>query len=123
MISQLFMTYSGPEVYVGEYQCKRQGCWLNPPYELDKDYGFYSENDSNCTMCKEKCNKDPECGAIECGGDKDHSTCAWWKFDKCTDKNSPDFFTYTPEQYHYGYTCYKGKSSIYYQTFISSIRI
>ena len=60
-------------------------------------------------MCKEKCNNDPECGAIECGGDKDHSTCAWWKFDKCTDKNSPDFFTYTKEQYHYGYTCYKGK--------------
>ena len=61
-------------------------------------------------MCKEKCNNDPECGAIECGGDKDHSTCAWWKFDKCTDKNSPDFFTYTKEQYHYGYTCYKGKN-------------
>ena len=101
--------YLGPEPNDGNYDCKRQGCWHNLPYEFDKDYGYYSENDSNCTMCKEKCNNDPECGAIECGGDKDHTICAWWKFDKCTDKNSPEYFTYTLEQYHHGYTCYKGK--------------
>ena len=69
-------------------------------------------------MCKEKCNNDPNCGAVECGGFEDgfkNTKCAWWKFDKCTDKNSPGWFTYTPEQYHYGYTCYKGKKVNIYE--------
>ena len=56
-------------------------------------------------MCQDKCNKDDKCGAVECGGDQG---CAWWKLNNCIDKNSPGFFTYTPDQYHYGYTCYKG---------------
>ena len=91
------------------YDCKRQGCWHNPPYELDKDYGLYSQDNSNCTQCKERCNNDPECGAIECGGNNGYSICSWWKFNKCTDKDSPGFFIYATHQYYYGYTCYKGK--------------
>ena len=100
--------YLDPSSHKSTYDCKRQGCWHNSSYELNKDYGFYSKNDSNCILCQIKCNNDPECGAMECGGDKD--LCAWWKFDKCTDKNSPGFFNYTLEQYHYGYTCYKGRN-------------
>ena len=114
-----YFIHLGLESNDGNYDCKRQGCWLNSHYELDQDYGFYSKIDSNCSMCKEKCNNDPECGAVECGGDIDDyygvPICAWWKFDKCTDKNSPGFFTYTPEQYHYGYTCYKGKNKNIYE--------
>ena len=88
----------------GKYNCKRQGCWFSHPYVQDQEYGIYYKNNSNCAMCQDKCNNDRICGAVECGGD---STCVWWKVDKCTNKNSPGFFTYSPNQYHYGYTCYK----------------
>ena len=97
--------------YNGTYDCKRQGCWLSAPYELDKDYGFFSKDNSNCTICHDNCSQDPDCGAVECGGDTDDAPyhhCAWWKLNKCTDKNSPGFFSYEPNEYHYGYTCYKG---------------
>ena len=107
------LIYLDVDSYNTTYDCKRQGCWHNSSYKLNKDYGFYTKNDSNCILCQLKCGNEPECGAMECDGDKDH--CTWWKFDKCTDKKSPGFFNYTLEQYHYGYTCYKGTNINIYE--------
>ena len=81
-------------------------------YKENKDFGFYSRTNSNCTACKEKCTVDANCGAIRCGGSEDPDPsnsdsspgCLWWKKGVCLD----DYWIYSKLDFRYGYTCYKG---------------
>ena len=73
------------------------------------DFGFYSKNDSNCSICRDKCSSDNRCGAYECGGT--NNICAWWAVGQCTARGSPSFFEYNKTtSIMYGVTCWKGKS-------------
>ena len=98
--------------YYIEYVCKRQGCRIYK-YKNASDYGFYSRNDSNCSLCQMKCSLKKNCGAVRCGGLKAPETpnsdsspgCLWWRTDVCVD----DYWVYDQKDYEYGYTCYKSK--------------
>ena len=62
------------------YHCGDKHCyWGN--YHEGVDWGYYSRSNNNCVVCKEKCTRDPNCGAVECGGTT--SYCSWWKIGKC----------------------------------------
>ena len=56
------------------------------------DFGFYSKNHSNCSICREKCSSDTRCAAYECGGT--NKVCAWWADGQCSGRGSPNFFEY-----------------------------
>ena len=81
-------------------------------YEENKDYGFYSRNNSNCSECQHNCSLDQQCGAVRCDGTKDPEPspshfspgCLWWRKGACLD----DYWIYSKLDYKYGYTCYKG---------------
>ena len=78
-------------------------------YTSEVEYGIYSRTNSNCSMCQELCNRDMNCGAVECGGDERHPMCLWWKPGLCLDSNSPGFSEYDADERNmYGSTCYKG---------------
>ena len=73
------------------------------------DYGFYSKNHSNCSICRNKCSSDTRCGAYECGGT--NNVCAWWAVGQCSGRGSPNFFEYNETTaIVFGVTCWKGKS-------------
>ena len=60
-----------------------------------KDWGYYDEKDGDCLKCKDQCNHDPNCGAIECG----NNYCSWWKVGICNSRKDP---------FEHKYTCRKG---------------
>ena len=65
------------------YKCENRTCdWAL--YQECTDWGYYSKTNGDCSVCKDDCNKDPNCGAIECGG----GYCSWWKIDKCMSANA-----------------------------------
>ena len=100
-----------------KFVCRRQGCNWFHEYEEGKDYGIYIKNNSDCSACQEKCEKDDKCGAVWCGSEKStiysfkHAgDCLWWRTGKCLD----DYEVYTGDGYHLyeGYTCYKGTNGL-----------
>ena len=61
------------------YTCEKKGChWTD--YEENKDWGYYSKTDGDCFTCQDSCNKDDNCGSVECGEDY----CSWWKDQTCS---------------------------------------
>ena len=50
-------------------------------YVENVDWGYYSKNNSDCNFCRSKCDQDPGCSGIECGGYLKY--CSWWKLEKC----------------------------------------
>lgn len=61
------------------YTCEKKGChWSR--YVKNQDWGYYSETDGDCFKCQDQCNKDANCGAVECG----EGYCSWWKVGKCS---------------------------------------
>ena len=44
-------------------------------YQENKDWGKYEDLSGDCKACTERCDTDPNCWAVECGGDY----CSWWK--------------------------------------------
>ena len=77
------------------YTCEKKGChWAD--YKEGEDWDYYSRTDGDCFKCQDQCNKDENCGAVECG----ESYCSWWKIGKCSIKEE---FAAT---YH---TCQKSK--------------
>ena len=104
----------GMSNHIGGFICKPEGCWHNgrarnsqlTKYKLDKDYGFYDDSRADCFSCTAKCAMDNNCGAVECEG---VHGCVWWSNDKCTGKNSPEYFKYNArEKSLWGITCWKG---------------
>ena len=65
--------------FLGEnFDCTKFHCsWKN--YVKGQDWDYYSETNGNCSDCKQRCNDDSNCGAIECGNDY----CSWWKKGEC----------------------------------------
>ena len=51
--------------------------WNN--YIQGQDWDYYSETEGDCHICKQRCNNDDNCGAIECGD----YYCSWWQNEKC----------------------------------------
>jgi len=72
------------------YDCKRKGC-LWSEYQEGVDWGYYSETNEDCAVCKSMCTNDPNCGAVEC----DEGYCSWWKVGQCTteEEQKLDFLT------------------------------
>ena len=76
--------------------CEYKGCkWGD--YVKDQDWGYYSETWGDCEKCIDRCDEDPNCGAVECS--KSLGYCSWWKKDKCN----------RGEATGYAYTCRKSK--------------
>ena len=73
------MLYS--EIYspiILEWVCNNIHCpW--DKYVKGQDWDYYLETGGDCESCKQRCNKDRNCGAIECGG----GYCSWWKNGIC----------------------------------------
>ena len=70
-----------PMFYLDDgYICGIRHC----PWDMDKeglDWGYYTKDNSDCKLCKEKCSNDDNCGAVECGGTI--SYCSWWRRGIC----------------------------------------
>ena len=82
-----------------EYICNKKLCdWAN--YHADEDWGYYSKSDDECSMCKEHCTDDENCGAVECGD----GYCSWWKSGVCTEGDDKDYPNFN------GLICRKGNS-------------
>ena len=103
-----------------KYLCWRRDCsWpiADGEYIEGTDYGFYSHNNSDCTLCQTLCDLDPRCGAVNCAGKSEPPRlprktklygkgCMWWRVGACVD----DYRTHTHEhQVKLGYLCYKGE--------------
>jgi len=58
----------------GDYECSQASCFWNK-YQENKDWGKYEDLSGDCKACTERCDTDPNCWAVECGGDY----CSWWK--------------------------------------------
>ena len=91
-----FVTQSG-------YACYNRACSWQINVE-NKDYGYYSFKNGNCSYCTDRCNANSTCEAVSCG----KSLCTWWKNGKCVDLNqlSAASSDDTPQ------TCIKNKPSI-----------
>ena len=61
------------------YNCVKPTCPFSS-YTENRDYGYYSRSNGDCNFCRNKCNVDGNCGAVECG----KRYCTWWKVGKCT---------------------------------------
>ena len=67
--------------YVGQkYFCGFKHCHFDA-YKENEDFGYYSKNQSDCNFCQDKCDKDPNCSGVECGGKLWY--CSWWALGKC----------------------------------------
>ena len=62
----------------GKFGCFSKACDQSSLAE-NVDYGYFSNVHGNCTACRDFCEQDDSCQAVECG---DHH-CLWWKNDKC----------------------------------------
>ena len=59
-----------------QYKCFHQVC----DQSIEMNFEFYSRRNGNCTICRNHCNQDLTCSAIECGT----YHCLGWKNQKCT---------------------------------------
>ena len=67
-----------PYEHHGKFGCFPKACDQLSLTE-NVDYGYFSNVRGNCTACRDFCEQDDSCQAVECG---DHH-CLWWKNDKC----------------------------------------
>ena len=84
------------------YLCDHKHC-LWEYYVENEDWGYYSKNNSDCRFCQSKCDDDPNCSGVECGGKIDY--CAWWKLTKCVtsdEKNIDDTYHTTCTKIQFG---------------------
>ena len=65
------------------FSCTNDICsWSD--YVEGLDWGYYSKSNGDCSICKQRCSHDINCGSIECG----NNYCSWWKKGKCTAEQS-----------------------------------
>ena len=85
--------------YSGDYNCINKACYWSD-YDEFGDFGIYDTSDPDCSLCEERCSKDPDCGAVECGSTYS-SYCSWWAPRQCAEGDL--------QEYQDAYTCYKGE--------------
>ena len=62
------------------YKCFYKACsWETSVRNID--WGYYSTENGNCSLCMDTCDKNLSCEAVECGD----NYCSWWKNGKCND--------------------------------------
>ena len=96
------------------YLCDYNHCKFSD-YIEDEDWGYYSKNNSNCQFCQNKCDDDPNCSGVECGGKIRY--CSWWTLTKCVtahEKHSKN---------HYHTTSTKIQFAIKFVVVFKSIKI
>jgi len=74
------------------YLCERRACIWDHDVE-GSDWGIYDGADGGCTTCQQRCTADPNCWAVECGG----QYCSWWKSGMC-EVSTDDFKFWTCRQ-------------------------
>ena len=62
------------------YECIQKAC-DNSLYPENKDWGYYTQTNGNCELCKNLCIEDDTCESVECGS----SYCRWWKNGLCNE--------------------------------------
>ena len=76
---------SGHQATTERYECSFDMCLWDDEAE-GVDWGYFSTTNGDCTYCKNECDKEETCEAIECGG----GYCSWWKNGKCDEAHEHD---------------------------------